>query len=88
MASGEFSLIQQYFVGLGEGPFVERGVGDDAATLRVPAGHVLHVSTDTALVDVHFPSDLPAADMAYRSVMAAASDLAAMARNPWHCYCL
>jgi len=82
MASSEFSLIQQYFAGLGEGPFVERGVGDDAATLRVPVGHVLHVSTDTALVDVHFPSDLPAADMAYRSVMAAASDLAAMGAQP------
>ena len=82
MASSEFSLIQQYFAGLGEGPFVERGVGDDAATLRVPVGHVLHVSTDTALVDVHFPSDLPAADVAYRSLMAAASDLAAMGAQP------
>lgn len=82
MASSEFSLIQQYFAGLGEGPFVQRGVGDDAATLRVPAGHVLHVSTDTALVDVHFPSDLPAADVAYRSLMAAASDLAAMGAQP------
>ena len=82
MASSEFSLIQQYFAGLGEGPFVERGVGDDAATLRVPVGHVLQISTDTALVDVHFPSGLPAADVAYRSLMAAASDLAAMGAQP------
>ena len=80
--SNEFSLIQQYFSGLSEGPFVERGIGDDAATLRLPEGHVLHVSTDTALVDVHFPSDLPAADIAYRSLMAAASDLAAMGAEP------
>ena len=54
------------------------GIGDDAAALSLPEGHLLHISTDTAVEGVHFLASLPPADVAYRSVMAAASDLAAM----------
>ena len=82
MTSSEFELIQHYFTGLGEGAAVRLGVGDDAAVLQVPEGHVLQISTDTALEGAHFLANLPAADIAYRSVMAAASDLAAMGAVP------
>ena len=82
MTSSEFELIQNYFTGLGEGAAVRLGMGDDAAVLQVPEGHVLQISTDTALEGAHFLANLPAADIAYRSVMAAASDLAAMGAVP------
>lgn len=82
MTSSEFELIQNYFTGLGEGEAVRLGIGDDAAVLQVPEGHVLQISTDTALEGTHFSANLPAADIAYRSVMAAASDLAAMGAVP------
>jgi thiamine-monophosphate kinase len=55
------------------------GVGDDAALLDVPAGSRLVVSTDTAVENVHFRREwLSAEEIAYRSVAAALSDLAAM----------
>lgn len=82
MTSSEFELIQDYFTGMGEGAAVRLGIGDDAAVVQVPAGHVLQISTDTALEGAHFLANLPAADVAYRSVMAAASDLAAMGAVP------
>lgn len=82
MSLGEFSLIEKFFAQRGEDAAVELGIGDDAAALRVPGGHVVQVSTDTAIEGVHFPRDFPPADVAYRSVMAAASDLAAMGASP------
>ena len=57
------------------------GIGDDAAALSLPEGHLLHISTDTAVEGVHFGL-APPADVAYRSTMAAASDLAAMGASP------
>ena len=54
MTSSEFELIQNYFTGLGEGAAVRLGMGDDAAVLQVPEGHVLQISTDTALEGAHF----------------------------------
>jgi thiamine-monophosphate kinase len=59
------------------------GVGDDAALLDVPAGSRLVVSTDTSVENVHFKREwLSAEEIAYRSVAAALSDLAAMAATP------
>ena len=59
------------------------GVGDDAALLDVPAGSRLVVSTDTSVENVHFRRAwLSAEEIAYRSVAAALSDLAAMAATP------
>ena len=68
MSIGEFSLIEKFFTQRGEEGAIELGIGDDAAALRVPDGHVLQVSTDTAIGGVHFPRDLPPADIAYRHV--------------------
>jgi thiamine-monophosphate kinase len=59
------------------------GVGDDAALLDVPAGSRLVVSTDTSVENVHFRRAwLSAEEIAYRSVAAALSDLAAMGATP------
>jgi len=62
---------------------VAHGVGDDAALLDVPAGSRLVVSTDTSVENVHFRRAwLSAEEIAYRSVAAALSDLAAMGAAP------
>ena len=82
MSDSEFDLIQDFFAGLDQGASVRMGIGDDAAALSLPDGHLLHISTDTAVEGVHFLASLSAADVAYRSVMAAASDLAAMGAKP------
>jgi thiamine-monophosphate kinase len=59
------------------------GIGDDAAVLDLAAGERLVVSTDTAVIDVHFRRAwLSAEEIAFRSTMAALSDLAAMASRP------
>ena len=82
MSDSEFDLIQDFFAGLDQGASVRLGIGDDAAALSLPDGHLLHISTDTAVEGVHFLASLLPADVAYRSVMAAASDLAAMGATP------
>jgi thiamine-monophosphate kinase len=59
------------------------GLGDDAAILRVPRGDSLVVSTDTAVEGRHFKRAwLSPRQIGYRSVVAALSDLAAMAARP------
>ena len=85
MSDSEFDLIQDFFAGLDQGSSVRLGIGDDAAALSLPDGHLLHVSTDTTVEGVHFLATLSSTDVAYRSVMAAASDLAAMVRPPRPC---
>ena len=82
MSDSEFDLIQDFFAGLDQGTSVRLGIGDDAAALSLPEGHLLHISTDTAVEGVHFLASLSPADVAYRSVTAAASDLAAMGATP------
>ena len=82
MSDSEFDLIQDFFAGLDQGASVRLGIGDDAAALSVPDGHLLHISNDTAVEGVHFLASLSSADVAFRSVMAAASDLAAMGATP------
>jgi thiamine-monophosphate kinase len=82
MSDSEFDLIQDFFAGLDQGPSVRLGIGDDAAALSLPDGHLLHISTDTTVEGVHFLATLSPTDVAYRSVMAAASDLAAMGASP------
>lgn len=82
MTIGEFTVIERFFSGMDAGAAVRLGVGDDAAVLSVPEGHVMHTSIDTAAEGVHFLPGMPPADIAFRSVMAAASDLAAMGAAP------
>jgi thiamine-monophosphate kinase len=60
-----------------------QGIGDDAATMRVPRGEFLVASVDTAVEGMHFRRGwLTPREIAYRAVAAALSDLAAMAARP------
>jgi thiamine-monophosphate kinase len=76
----EFDTIRTMLLQWGA---LAHGVGDDAALLDVPAGSRLAVSTDTSVENVHFRREwLSAEEIAYRSVAAALSDLAAMGATP------
>lgn len=61
---------------------VRLGIGDDAALLAVPAGHILAVSTDTLVAGVHFPHSTRAFDVGWKSLAVNLSDLAAMGATP------
>ncbi len=77
---GEFDIIRRMLERWGE---LARGIGDDAAIVRPPAGEQLVVSTDSSVEDVHFRRGwLDFHEIAYRATAAAMSDLAAMAANP------
>ena len=40
MSDSEFDLIQDFFAGLDQGASVRLGIGDDAAALSLPEGHL------------------------------------------------
>ncbi len=82
MVADEFSLIERYFADLGAGQGVALSVGDDCALLKTRPGELLATSVDTLVEGVHFPTDAAPADIAYRAVATAASDLAAMGALP------
>ena len=80
---GEFELIDRFFASLGASRAdVVAGVGDDAAVLSVPAGHELVACVDTLVEGRHFPADLDAHDIGWRSLAVNLSDLAAMGAVP------
>jgi len=59
------------------------GIGDDAALLQVPRGETLLASVDANVEGVHFRREwLAPEEIGYRAVVAALSDLAAMAARP------
>jgi len=75
----EFQLIERYFHRPAPpGAGVEVGVGDDGAIVRLPPGRELVVVVDTLVAGVHFPDDMAAADVGYRSLAVNLSDIAAM----------
>jgi thiamine-monophosphate kinase len=68
---------------------VEVGIGDDAAVLATshPASHLVW-TIDEQVEGVHFRRDLVSwRDIGWRSLMAAASDVAAMGALPWCVLC-
>jgi thiamine-monophosphate kinase len=81
---GEFeriACIEQLFSGL-TNPFVQIGIGDDAAVIRVP-GKRLVWTVDSSVEDVHFKCAwLTETDIGWRSFHAALSDIAAMGATP------
>jgi thiamine-monophosphate kinase len=83
---GEFQLIEDLRRRFGRtGRSVLRGIGDDAAIVRVPAGHDLLLTTDLLAEDIHF--DLSTAsyeDIGYKAGVANLSDIAAMGGTPHH----
>jgi thiamine-monophosphate kinase len=79
---GEFEIIERFFTRLDRRRDVVRGVGDDAAVLDVPADHYLVAAVDTIVEGVHFPADLAAEHVGWRSLAVNLSDLAAMGAKP------
>jgi thiamine-monophosphate kinase len=64
-------------------PQLALGIGDDAALLRVPAGHEIAVTTDFSLEGVHFRREWHSAQSAgHRCLARGLSDLAAMGAEP------
>lgn len=83
MSGTEFSIIDRYFAHHAQGhDDVVLGVGDDAAVLRVPAGHELVVTTDTMVAGVHFPVSASPEDIGYKLLAVNLSDIAAMGALP------
>ena len=84
-AESEFDLVALIRARAGTRDDVVLGIGDDAAILRVPAGHDLVVSTDTLNIGVHFPAETTASDIGWKALAANLSDLAAMGAQPAWC---
>jgi thiamine-monophosphate kinase len=82
MASGEFELIQKYFLSTLSRDDVSTGIGDDCAVVSVPRGMQLAVTTDTLIDNVHFPHGTLPEDIACKAVAVNLSDLAAMGAEP------
>lgn len=88
-AAGEFDLIARIASRARHADVVRDGVvlgiGDDAALLRMPAGKLLVVATDTLNDGVHFPPGTAAADIGWKALAVNLSDLAAMGAQPAWC---
>lgn len=87
MPLGEFALIGRYFQRAilqqaGGHAAVVLGIGDDAAVLEASPDCQLVISTDSLVQGVHFPEHHSPADLGYRALAVAVSDLAAMAARP------
>lgn len=82
---GEFALIDRIRARVRARADVVLGIGDDAALLRLPAGHDLVVTTDTLVSGVHFPVETAPADIGWKALAVNLSDLAAMAATPAWC---
>ena len=82
-ALSEFSLIQQYFQQLtASREDVLLGIGDDCALLQCPVDHVIAVSIDTLVENIHFFTDVDPERLGYKSLAVGLSDLAAMGAQP------
>jgi len=82
---GEFDLIARIRARVSQRKDVILGIGDDAALLKVPAGKLLAVATDTLNSGVHFPVDTAPADIGWKALAVNLSDLAAMGAQPAWC---
>lgn len=81
----EFELIRHFFRNRLLRPDVLLGPGDDCALLRSTPGHELAMTMDTLLEGRHFPADLPARSVGFRSLATNLSDLAAVGATPAWC---
>jgi len=76
----EFNLIAKYFTR--PTPNADLGVGDDAALLRMRAGHQLAISVDMLVAGTHFFLDTPPYEIGWKSLAVNISDMAAMGATP------
>lgn len=81
--SGEFSLIEKYFVGRqASRKDVLLAAGDDCALVKVPEGLSVAISTDTLVSGTHFLENANPAWVAHKALASNISDLAAMGATP------
>ena len=67
----------------GPRPSIVKGIGDDCAVLRVPAGREMLVTTDFSLEGVHFRREWhPPESVGHRCLTRGLSDIAAMGGEP------
>lgn len=81
---GEFGLIDRLTDGLKNvNDSTVKGVGDDCAILRYPAGKEILVTTDLLLENVHFDlTYVPLKHLGYKSAIVNFSDIYAMNGRP------
>jgi thiamine-monophosphate kinase len=60
-------------------------IGDDCAVIQAAVGKDLLLTTDFTVEGVHFPRDLPAAQVGRRALLRGLSDIAAMGGSPKYC---
>ncbi len=84
MSWNEFDMIDALFAPLADNP-TARGLQDDAAQFRPPAGFDIVISTDALVSGVHFPKDAAPEVVARRAVACNLSDLAAKGATPCGC---
>jgi thiamine-monophosphate kinase len=84
---GEFGRIERFFAPLAADLPGAYGLTDDAATVQVPAGYELVVTTDALVERVHFLSTDQPEDLAAKLLAVNLSDLAAKGADPL-CYSL
>jgi len=83
MPRSEKKLIRQIRRLAPPGPSVVTGIGDDAAVLRIPAGHEILVTTDFTIEGVHFRRDWHRPEIVgWRCLTRGLSDIAAMGGEP------
>ncbi len=78
----EFALIERIRARAHADKTVLLGIGDDAAVLQPAPGLALVATTDSLVLDRHFRSDWPAADIGHLAAAVNFSDLAAMGARP------
>lgn len=84
MPAGEFAAIARFERLFGPSPPGEVGIGDDAAVVSPPSGHLL-LAADAIVEGVHFDLALVGLDdVGWKSVVVNVSDIAAMGGTPLH----
>lgn len=79
---GEEAIIQEYLAPLAAGYPGAFGLTDDCAAFTPTPGHDLVVKTDPVASGIHFLSDDPPADIAWKALAVNVSDLAAKGAVP------
>lgn len=81
--SGEFNLIEKYFVNRQpQRKDVLLAAGDDCALVKAPGNVEIAISTDTLVAGTHFLAEANPAWVAHKALASNISDLAAMGATP------
>ncbi|MGF1752860.1 thiamine-phosphate kinase [Vibrio makurazakiensis] len=81
--SGEFNLIEKYFVNRQpQRKDVHLAAGDDCALVKAPSNVHIAISTDTLVAGTHFLTNASPSWVAHKALASNISDLAAMGATP------